>query len=180
MHHHQEKVSYLDSVERRKELPPENILDMIPLKNPDLVLDFGAGTGYFSIPAATRTDGTVYALDTDDSMLEIIRSKALQKKLTNIVPIQKLSLPNDTIDAAIASLVLHEIEPLAPVLHQIQQVLKKDGYFICVELKPNGASHHKAPRVTPEQMEKAITAAGLRIIRKFYPTENIYVLLAQK
>ncbi|WP_252312661.1 class I SAM-dependent methyltransferase [Sinobaca sp. H24] len=178
--HHKGKVSYLDSAERREELPPEEILDILPLKESDLLLDFGAGTGYFSIPAAKRTNGTVYALDNDDSMLDIIRSKALQEELTNIVPIQELSLPDHTIDAAIASLVLHEIDPLTPVLHHIQQVLKKDGYLICVELEPNGASHHKAPRVTSEQMEKAITAAGLRVIRKFYPTEKIYVLLAQK
>lgn len=178
--HHKGKVSYLDSPERRKELPPEEILDMLPLKESDLLLDFGAGTGYFSIPAAKRTEGTVYALDTDNSMLDIIRSKAVQEELTNIVPIQELSLPEHTIDAAIASLVLHEIDPLAPVLHHIQQVLKKDGYFICVELEPSGSSHHKAPRVTSEQMEKAITAAGLHVIRKFYPTEKTYVLLAQK
>ncbi|RKD75992.1 methyltransferase family protein [Sinobaca qinghaiensis] len=178
--HHKGKVSYLDSPERRKELPPEEILDMLSLKDSEFVLDFGAGTGYFSIPAAKRTDGTVYALDTDDSMLDIIRSKALQEELTNIVPIQKLSLPDHTIDAVIASLVLHEIDPLVPALHHIQQVLKKDGYLICVELEPNGVSHHEAPRVTSEQMEKAITAAGLRVIRKFYPTEKIYVLLAQK
>ncbi|WP_252315939.1 class I SAM-dependent methyltransferase [Sinobaca sp. H24] len=92
MHHHKGKVSYLDSQERRDELPPEEVFGMIPLKSSDDVLDFGAGTGYFSIPAAKKTAGTVYALDTDDSMLEIIRSKTVKEGLTNIVPISALSL----------------------------------------------------------------------------------------
>lgn len=180
MHHHKGKVSYLDSPERRDELPTEEVFGMIPLKSSDDVLDFGAGTGYFSIPAAKKTDGTVYALDTDDSMLEIIRSKTVKEGLTNIVPISALSLPDNSIDVVIASLVLHEIDPLAPVLHQIQHVLKKDGFLICVELEPKGASSHKGPRVTSGQMEQSFISAGLRITKMLHPAEKLYVLIAQK
>ncbi|WP_373893319.1 class I SAM-dependent methyltransferase [Virgibacillus sp. CBA3643] len=87
MHHphgkHKEKVSYLESPERRKEFSPEQLLNMIPLKETDNILDLGAGTGYFSIPVAKRTTGNVYALDIDAAMLEIIKEKALKEQLTN-------------------------------------------------------------------------------------------------
>ena len=48
------------------------------------VLDIGAGTGYFSIPAASLTTGTVYALDTEPAMLDMMRRRAQEQGLANI------------------------------------------------------------------------------------------------
>ncbi|WP_170007315.1 class I SAM-dependent methyltransferase [Bacillus fonticola] len=181
--HSKGKVSYLESPERRKEFSPEQLLNMIPLKETDSILDFGAGTGYFSIPAAKRIMGNVYALDIDAAMLEIIKEKALKEQLTNIVPVQgsmeALSLPDGSIDMIIASLVLHEIQPLAPLLHQMKNVLKKEGYLICLELQPKGSSE-KAPRITLEGMEQEMKEAGFQVTEKFFPAKSLYILVAQK
>lgn len=181
---HKGKISYLDSAGRRAELSPEKLLDMIPIKEQDDVLDFGAGTGFFSIPVAKKVGGTVYALDIDSSMLEIIRSKAEQEHIPNIVLLRaegnEIPLADASIDAAIASLVLHEINPLAPVLEQISRVLKSGGHLVCVELEPKGESDHKAPRISSAGMEQAIQKAGLQITRKFFPAASLYVLIAQK
>ena len=57
-HSHKGKVSYLDSAKRREELPPEKLLGLVPLKESANILDFGAGTGYFAIPAAKMGIGT--------------------------------------------------------------------------------------------------------------------------
>lgn len=180
--HSKEKVSYLESPERRKEFSPEQLLNMIPLKESDSILDFGAGTGYFSIPVAKRIKGKVYALDIDAAMLEIIRGKALKEQLTNIVPVQEsmeeLSLPDGTIDMIIASLVLHEIRPLGPLLQQMRNVLKKEGYLICLELVPKGSSD-KGPRITLEGMELEMEEAGFQVTEKFFPAESLYILIAQ-
>lgn len=181
--HSKGKVSYLESPERRKEFSPEQLLDMIPLKETDNILDFGAGTGYFSIPAAKRTKGNVYALDIDADMLDIINEKALKEKLTNIVPVQgsmeALPLPDGSIDLILASLVLHEIQPLAPLLHQMKNVLKIEGYLICFELEPKG-SFEKAPRITLEGMDQEMKEAGFQVKEKFFPAESLYMLVAQK
>ncbi|WP_088103035.1 class I SAM-dependent methyltransferase [Halalkalibacter urbisdiaboli] len=181
--HSKGKVSYLESPERRKQFSPEQLLNMIPLKETDSILDFGAGTGYFSIPAARRIKGNVYALDIDAAMLEIIKEKALEEKLTNIVPVQgsmeALLLPDGSIDMIIASLVLHEIQPLAPLLQQMKNVLKKEGYLICLELEPKGSSE-KAPRITLEGMEREMKEAGFQVTEKFFPAESLYMLVAQK
>ncbi|SHN24505.1 class I SAM-dependent methyltransferase [Gracilibacillus kekensis] len=181
--HKNNKVSYLESPERRKAFSPEQLLNRIPVKESDTILDFGAGTGYFSIPVAEETKGTVYALDLDASMLEIIKEKALEHQLTNIVPvegsIEALPLPKKSIDIIIASLVLHEIKPLAPLLKQMKNLLKEEGYLICLELEPKGNSE-KAPRITLEGMEQEIKDAGLEITEKFSPAEFLYMLVAQK
>lgn len=176
------KVSYLESPERRKEFSPEQLLNMIPVKETDSMLDFGAGTGYFSIPAAKRIKGNVYALDIDATMLEIINEKALAEQLRNIVPVQgsmeALPLPEGSIDIIIASLVLHEIQPLAPLLQQMKNLLKKEGYLICLELEPKGSSK-KAPRITLEGMEREMKEAGFQITEKYFPAKSLYMLVAQ-
>ncbi|WP_100407700.1 class I SAM-dependent methyltransferase [Bacillus solitudinis] len=181
--HSKGKVSYLESPERRKQFSPEQLLNMIPLKETDSILDFGAGTGYFSIPAAKRIKGSVYALDIDAAMLEIIKEKALEEQLTNIVPVQgsmeALPLSDGSIDMIIASLVLHEIQPLVPLLQEMKNVLKKEGYLICLELEPKGSSE-KAPRITLEGMEREMKEAGLQVTEKFFPAESLYMLVAQK
>ncbi|TWT00175.1 class I SAM-dependent methyltransferase [Planomicrobium sp. CPCC 101079] len=182
--HHKGKISYLDSLERRGEFAPEQLISVSPIKETDTILDFGAGTGYFSLPLAKAVKGTVYALDIDASMLELINSKALKEEITNIVTIQgsdaEVSVPDGSIDVVIASLVLHEIQPLAAAIIRIKGALKEEGYLICVELEPKRHSGHQAPRITSADMERELTAAGLRITKKFFPTENLYVLVAQK
>lgn len=181
--HRKGKVSYLESPERKKEFSPEQLLNMIPVKETDSILDFGAGTGYFSVPAAKRIKGNLYALDIDSTMLEIINEKALEEKVTNIVPVQgsmdALPLPDGSIDIIIASLVLHEIQPLAPLLQQMNNILKKEGYLICLELQPKGNSE-KAPRITMEGMEREMKKAGFQVKEKFFPAESLYMLVAQK
>lgn len=181
--HSKGKVSYLESPERKKEFSPEQLLNMIPLKETDSLLDFGAGTGYFSIPAAKRIKGDVYALDIDADMLEIINEKALEEQLTNIVPVhgsmEALPLPDDSIDVIIASLVLHEIQPLAPLLQQMEKVLKEEGYLVCLELEPKGNAG-KAPRITMSKMKQEMIDAGFKIIQTFLPAKSLYLLIAQK
>lgn len=188
MHHHHEKhhrgkVSYLESAERRKEFSPEQLLDMIPIKEADSILDFGAGTGYFSIPAAKRIKGSLYALDIDSSMLEMINERALKEQITNIVPVQgsieALPLPDSSIDIIIASLVLHEIQPLEPLLQKMNAVLEEEGYLICLELQPKGNSE-KAPRITMEGLEHAMKEAGFLVIEQYFLAESLYMLVAQK
>src|SRR5690625_4621870 len=171
------KVSYLESPERSKEFSPEQLLNMIPLKETDSILDFGAGTGYFSIPLAKRTTGDVYALDIDAALLELIKEKALNEQLTNMVPIQgsmeELASHDGTIDMIIASLVLHEIKPLEPLLQQMRNVLKKEGYLICLEIEPKGSSD-TGPRINLEGMEREMKEAGFQITETYFPSESLY------
>ncbi|UJF28545.1 class I SAM-dependent methyltransferase [Planococcus sp. 107-1] len=156
---------------------------MIPLKKADHILDFGAGTGYFTLPFAQKVDGTVYALDIDQTMLEMIRSKAEQEHITNIQLIlagnDRLPLPDASVDVIMASLVLHEVNPLEETLQQFMNVLKSGGHFICIELEPTQASE-RAPRITCAKMEEKLVNSGMQIIEKKFLTEFLYVLIAKK
>lgn len=178
------KLSYLENPARKNELSPEKLWSLIPMKETDDVLDFGAGTGYLTIPAAKAVSGDVYALDMDTEMLDIIKTKALQTETQNIIPVltdgSEIPLPDESVDLVIASLVLHEIKSLDQTLTQIKNVLKDGGHLICIELEPKSESTHKAPRISLAGMEQEMKDAGFRVIEKVFPSESLYVLIAQK
>lgn len=183
-HPHHGKISYLENPARKDALSPEKLFSLIPIKETDTVMDFGAGTGYFTIPAAKQVSGNVYALDTDAAMLEIIQFKALQENIENIISLHAdgihIPLPDESVEGVIASLVLHEIKPLAGVLEEIKRVMKPGGYLVCIELEPKGESLHKAPRISSAEMEREMEAAGFRIVDKLFPSESLYILMAEK
>ena len=86
------KMSYLENPARKEELSPEKLLSLIPIKETDTVLDFGAGTGYFTIPAAKAVKGKVYALDLDAEMLEFIKAKALEEGAPTSLRFMRMAL----------------------------------------------------------------------------------------
>ncbi|MDQ0271709.1 class I SAM-dependent methyltransferase [Cytobacillus purgationiresistens] len=178
------KIEFLDNPEKRGDIPPEKLLKMLPIKKADSMLDLGAGTGYITIPAAKMVEGSVYALDIDSNMLEVISSKAKKENMTNVKPIKgsidDIPLQDNSIDIALASLVLHEVQQLSHSLQQIKQVLKDDGYFVCIEFEKKDHPTDTHPRIASSVMEQEIKNAGLRVIQKLYPTDVIYMIIAKK
>jgi len=95
-------------------------------------LDYGCGTGDFTIPAAKKVSrtGKVYALDYFDRQLTIVADKSAKAGLTNIETIQSESqtgLPDESVDVIWMCDVLHEIKERRAVLEELHRVLKKNG-----------------------------------------------------
>jgi SAM-dependent methyltransferase len=79
-----------------------------------LVLDFGCGSGHYTIPAAkvVGESGQVYALDQNRSVFDKLMEKAATMDLNNIVAVQSLKelklYPNaDSLDVVLLYDVLH-------------------------------------------------------------------------
>lgn len=152
------KVEYLDSSKRRDQFSPESLFELLPIQKNDTILDIGAGTGFLTIPAAKVTNGIVYALDIDPTILQIAESKADQEGLENIQFLQgelrDASLTNYSLDIVLASLVLHEIKPLPETLQRINQVLKVNGYLACVELEEEETRDKTTQESTPPKWRR--------------------------
>ncbi|MBU3114005.1 class I SAM-dependent methyltransferase [Clostridium lacusfryxellense] len=180
-------VGYLDSPERIKAFPPKELLQMLPIKKTDNILDLGAGTGYLAITAAQMVDGLVYALDMNPKMLDIIESKAQDENITNIQlvkgSIDDIPLPDNSIDIVLASLVLHEVSPLSKTIKQIKRVLKEGGYFLCVEFEKTESVLDGPPmhiRIPSANMEEELINAGFSIIQKLFPSDLLYIFIVKK
>jgi len=95
-------------------------------------LDYGCGTGSFTIPAAriVGTRGKVYALDYFPRQLEIVKEKSKKEGLNNIETMlsdSKIGLPDECIDVIWMCDVLHEIKERRAVLEELHRVLRKEG-----------------------------------------------------
>lgn len=106
-----EHMKKLDNPERRKLLPPHKLLELLEIQDNDILIDLGAGTGYFTIPAASLTRNKVYALDVEPQMLQYLGKRVEEQKLDNVEliegAIEHIPLTGQIADHVIASFVLH-------------------------------------------------------------------------
>jgi ubiquinone/menaquinone biosynthesis C-methylase UbiE len=97
-----------------------------------IFLDYGCGSGSFTIPAAriVGTKGKVYALDCFRRQLDVVKKKSTQTGLTNVETILsngKIALTDESIDVIWMCDVIHEIEERRALIEELHRVLKKDG-----------------------------------------------------
>lgn len=136
------------------------ILDRLGLRDLDGdIVDFGCGYGTFTIPAALRTTGIVWAFDVEAEMIAITRQKAEEDELHNIVVVQRdfmaegTGLPAESCDAVIAFNILHAAQPL-PMLTEAYRILRPGGTMAILHWIPDPATPRGpaiAIRPTPQQ-----------------------------
>jgi ubiquinone/menaquinone biosynthesis C-methylase UbiE len=126
----------LESPERRKAMSPERLLRKLGLTRGMVFVDVGAGTGFFSLPAAALVGplGKVYALDVEPSMLERLRAKGPPPWLEAVQCGEKrLPLKESIADRVFACFVLHETEDPAAFLKEMGRVAKPRVPIVVVE-----------------------------------------------
>lgn len=179
-------MSRLDNPERRKKLPPEKLLELLPIGKTDNILDLGAGTGYFAIPAAKMTDGSVFALDIEPKMLDELQARLAQQHIQNVKlitgAIEEVPVEDEVVDHVIASFVMHEVDPLSKGINEIHRVLKPGGHCFCLEWEkiPSDSGPPLAHRIHSNDMVQAFQDAGFTVITQKAPTEANYVLVVKK
>lgn len=132
-----ENSHLLDSKSRLEELPPENVLEFMEVKKGDILVDVGAGTGYFSIPALKYVgkDGKVFAVDISEKMINIIKNKIKGKDNIKLIlsKTYKINLPSKIADKILLAFVVHEVEDKKLFLKEIDRLLKEEGTLAIVE-----------------------------------------------
>lgn len=111
----------------------ERILDDMGV-NSEIVdaADFGCGYGTFTIPAAQRIRGILYAIDIEPEMLRTLDLKTRNKGLTNVKTTltdllhEGSSLENESVDYVMLFNLLHSEDPLI-LLREAFRVLRTEG-----------------------------------------------------
>lgn len=120
---------------------PEKILKQIGLQDNMIVADLGAGSGFYSIPAAHLTpNGKVYAIEVQKDFLTTIKNKANDAHLNNIEPIWGdvetiggTKLKDEIIDRVIASNILFQVLNKQKFIDESFRVLKPEGKILLID-----------------------------------------------
>jgi ubiquinone/menaquinone biosynthesis C-methylase UbiE len=117
----------------------EKFLKDIGIKRGQKVLDFGCGSGNYTIPAAkiAGEDGLVYALDKDKKTLDELIRKAESMGLKNIIRLDTakesgIALDCESVDVILLCDVLHyyyfpQAEDRRRLLREVYRVLKPNA-----------------------------------------------------
>jgi ubiquinone/menaquinone biosynthesis C-methylase UbiE len=161
-------AAWLERSSRSAEEQPQKLIDALNLSPTDTVAEIGAGTGYISFQIASRVPkGQVLAVDIQPEMIEILKTRAQSKNVSNVKPIlsteQNPNLPPNSIDLAIMVDAYHEFNYPHEMMSAIAQALKPQGRVALVEYRAEDPlvfikPHHK---MSQAQVRKEMAAVGL-------------------
>jgi ubiquinone/menaquinone biosynthesis C-methylase UbiE len=153
---------------------PAHILGRLDCSHPGNVVEFGCGYGLFTVEAAKRASGTVYALDIEPEMIAATMTASEKAGAANTRPIHRdfvadgTGLPKESCDYAMAFNLLHIDDPLA-LLREAFRVLSPGGQLGIIHWNvdpttPRGPSMDIRP--TSEQCRRWAEEAGFRFVRE--------------
>lgn len=115
-----------------------NLLSRAGVREGQSILDFGCGSGTYTIPAAKLVGegGTVFALDVNEDAFDELEKTAEKEGLENISRIdseggERIPLEDNELDWTFLIDVLHEIEKKSKLFDEIYRALKPSG-SVCV------------------------------------------------
>jgi arsenite methyltransferase len=105
---------------------PHSVVMALDLKPTDTVADIGAGSGYFARRFALHA-GRVYAVDIDEKLLAMVRSKEAENLETIVASPDDPRLPPQSVDMIFFCDVLHHIENRPAYYVKLVKALKPGG-----------------------------------------------------
>ena len=150
------------------------------------VADLGCGSGYYSRRMAEMVGptGTVFAVDVQPEMLDLLRENAQQAGLDNIVAVQGRDddpfLPDGEMDWLLLVDVYHELQQPDAVLARMLESLAPGGRIALAEYRLDGtsAAHIKTEhRMSIDQVRKEWEPAGFELeeVWEELPTQHLFI-----
>ncbi|MCH7620672.1 MAG: class I SAM-dependent methyltransferase [Chloroflexi bacterium] len=165
----QEFIQQLLSPQRDGTLDMLSILSFSEISHRDRVAEIGCGPGYFTPRLAKALmDGKLYALDTDEEMLDACRQQVTAAHLGN-VEVEKCGefdfpLEEGSLDGVFLAFVVHESPDQPRFLQSIRRLLKPRGWVTVLNWhrreSENGPPLER--RIDPEAMQQMVREAGFR------------------
>jgi len=128
-------MSFLNDAQRWIEHEGVTYIKELGIGTGQIIVDFGCNAGHYTIPAArvVGSEGTVYAIDQEQTAIDQLMKTALNEGLNNIIPIisskPAIGLPAASADAVFIYDILHYLntDERKNLYHSVNTVLKDDG-----------------------------------------------------
>jgi len=180
-------IGWLERPEREREERTDLLVEALALRPDDEVADVGAGSGYFSFRIAPIVkDGTVFATDIQQEMLDVVMERALELDARNVEPvlgrIDDAGLAPSSIDVALMVDAYHEFSHPHEMMRSIRAALRPGGRVVLVEYRledptvPIKLRH----RMSEAQARLEMDAMGLEFVENVAVLPQQHVLVFRK
>ena len=122
---------------------PKEVIERLAIMPGSRVADLGAGGGYFTwyLAEAVGPQGTVYAVDVDETGLGIIKKEMNARAVRNVVPIH--AEPGDAkvpeaVDLVFSCDTYHHMTDRVGYFKSLARYLKEDGRIAILDFHPHG------------------------------------------
>lgn len=134
-------ANWLERPERDQEERPDLLLPALKIKAGDAVADIGAGTGFYTrrLAKLVGEKGTVYAVEIQQEMLDLLTNKMAELKIHNVKPVLGTvtdpKLPQASVDLILMVDVYHEFDFPYEMTAAMCRALKPGGRMVFVEFR---------------------------------------------
>ncbi len=165
-------IDKLNNPERFNRENPDVIWKELGLRDPRVLVDIGAGTGFFAVPFARKGLAiTVHACDLQDEMLAWLKEHLPADLRGRVMPVKmeetRVPLADGIADLVYMINLHHELEDRGAVMKECFRLLKPGGMVMAIDWKksetPSGPPQEI--RVTEGEISADLKHAGFRDIR---------------
>lgn len=177
-------AAWLERTTRQREERTDLLLSRLEIDADDVVVDLGAGTGFFTFPIAAKVpQGKVLAVDIQPQMLDIIIARAARGNVRNVQSILATetnpNIPENSADWVLMVDAYHEFSHPREVMEGIVKGLRPGGLVVLVEYRKEDDFVPIKPlhKMSERQARKELSAAGLVFVRNddYLPQQHVLV-----
>ena len=176
-----EYAKVLEDPARDEWQKPHDVIMALDFKPTDIVADVGAGTGYFARRFALHA-GKVYAVDIDEKLLAIVRTKAPANLVTIVAAPDDPRLPEQSTDMIFFCDVLHHIENRPAYYAKLAKVLKPGGRIVVIDFyeRPLPIGPPPSMKLSDQQVIAEFQKAGFALKKRLDTFPYQYFLFFER
>ncbi len=182
-------ADWLERNERIEEEAPQDAIRALKIPKGATVADIGAGTGYITLllSAEVGPNGRVYANDLQPQMIEILRRRLADKKVSNVTPIlgevDDPKLPAASLDLELMVDVYHELSRPQVMLRRLREALKPGGRLVLLEYRKEDPAIPIRPehKMSVREAKMEVEAEGFTLskVDESLPRQHILIFVPQ-
>jgi ubiquinone/menaquinone biosynthesis C-methylase UbiE len=123
-----------------------SIMDAVKLNSDMDILDFGCGTGLVTLQLQPFVR-TITGADSSHGMLDVLRAKIAERKLTNIktefIDPEKSVVLKNKYYLVVCSMTLHHVKELVHIFHEFHNCLLPGGQICIADLDSDEGEFHR-------------------------------------
>jgi arsenite methyltransferase len=152
---------------------PQGVVQNLSIAPGSRVADLGSGTGYFTwhLAKAVGAKGTVYAVDLEESAINMIFKEMVARRTPNVRPVR--AEPHDPrlpepVDLVFSCDVYHLMTDRVDYFRSLASSLRPGGRIAILDFHPRGFfSNLFGHRIAKEEVRHEMEAAGYQLVNEY-------------